>query len=127
MAKLLTVGVHLCMGLSACKLYADAVVLIAGMIGTRLPAAFLVLFKGGFSWREQTFMAFSWVPKVPTDCSTTPLQRQTTSNSCINLLLYTHAKSRCTEYRCPAAIVFAIRTYRFMSSKHVMLDLSTAI
>lgn len=36
----------------------------AGMVATRLPAAFLVLFKGGFTWREQTFMAFSWVPKV---------------------------------------------------------------
>ena len=51
----------------ACKVsVGPVVVVVAGMIGTRLPAAFLVLFKGGFTWREQTFMAFSWIPKVPT-------------------------------------------------------------
>ncbi len=34
------------------------------MVCTRLPTAFLVLFRGGFTWREQVFMACSWTPKV---------------------------------------------------------------
>ena len=54
-----------------CKVSVGIDVFVAGMIGTRLPAAFLVLFKGGFTWREQTFMAFSWIPKV---CTPTQLR-----------------------------------------------------
>ena len=42
----------------------QCVVLCSGMVSTRLPTAFLVLFKGGFTWREQVFMACSWIPKV---------------------------------------------------------------
>ena len=34
------------------------------MVCTRLPTAFLVLFRGGFTWREQVFIASSWIPKV---------------------------------------------------------------
>ncbi|KAL3134630.1 hypothetical protein ABBQ32_007644 [Trebouxia sp. C0010 RCD-2024] len=45
-------------------IWKTVIILALGMVATRLPAAFLVLFKGGFTWREQTFMAFSWVPKA---------------------------------------------------------------
>ena len=36
----------------------------AGMVCTRLPTAFIVLSKGGFTRKEQIFMACSWIPKV---------------------------------------------------------------
>ncbi|DBB10964.1 TPA: hypothetical protein ACH3X3_007414 [Trebouxia sp. C0006] len=45
-------------------IWKTVIILALGMVCTRLPTAFLVLFRGGFTWREQVFMACSWTPKA---------------------------------------------------------------
>ena len=36
----------------------------AGVVCTRLPTAFIVLSRAGFTLKERAFVAFTWVPKV---------------------------------------------------------------
>lgn len=50
------------------KIYPHDAYVVAGMCATRFTSAFLVLFMGGFTIREQLFMSMSWVPKVRTCC-----------------------------------------------------------
>ena len=38
-------------------------VMYAGL-AVRMPASFLVMYGGGFTWKERLFFAFAWTPKV---------------------------------------------------------------
>ncbi len=46
----------------------DVVVIFCGMahagLAVRMPATFLVMFGGGFTWKERLFFSFAWTPKV---------------------------------------------------------------
>ena len=33
-------------------------------LAVRMPASFLVMYGGGFTWKERLFFAFAWTPKV---------------------------------------------------------------
>lgn len=45
-------------------IWKTVIILALGMICTRLPTAYFVLFRAGLTWREHMFMACSWIPKA---------------------------------------------------------------
>ena len=41
----------------------ECLLCVAGL-AVRMPCSFLVVYGGGFTWKERLFFAFAWTPKV---------------------------------------------------------------